>query len=872
MDQTYEIALAGLLDDVGKLVQRAGTLRTQTRPDDFCPLNENTRRRTHWHAAATAAFIEQHLSHLQRPGAGDQQLLSFAARHHDPATNEEWIVTVADRWASGLDRGARSDPVGDDYWQRQVLAARLIPALSRAHGRPLCDGRLPLAELGVSPHLLFPGSGELSAEASRAAYQRLYEGLVAELEPLARRASAGPQELRALLPTLSALYEKYTSSIPAATDQELNDVSLFDHSVSVAAIAAALYRELSSGPRALADCSEGEVRDPRPSRLSLVVGDLSGIQSYLYTIAHEGAAKTLRGRSLALQLLTDAAATRILSTLQLPPTNLVYSGGGKLWLLAHARAEEALRETAERIDRFLLDWSGGSLSFSLGLSPVSGRQLLEKQLAERWQAALEDAAENRGRRFCRSARKDFASLFGEPIGDGGDEQPCTVCGAEAERAPDDQESICRACASQRRLGQLLPRGAWLLRADESIATLDAPQIRFEEPLDVAYRIDTSQQIAGRPLRGSMRFAIDDTCFTKQLGRSADSPEARSFCFLGRNLPLGDNASSGARELLTYDELAARSDGAPYLGVLRMDVDDLSALFREAARGGALPDRTASLSRLACLSRQLQRFFAGHVAWLLSEEGYCWRSSRGDAADGATDPGLHEPWHQKVQLIYSGGDDLFLVGAWTSVIALARCIRDHFRRFTANPELTLSAGLAVVDAHHPVSSAAAVAGELEAAAKGHRSPGGQRKNAIALFEPRGVLSWSEFEVAQRAVEQICTDLRTGAVSRSIVFRLQEVARSYAHYERSQSSERFDRPASLADLQEEVRRGRWHWVASYALRRALRSAGPVPSWLQDPAAWLEANAFQGESGERPIICYLHVIARWAELRTRRREGPR
>lgn len=77
-------------------------------------------------------------------------------------------------------------------------------------------------------------------------------------------------------------------------------------------------------------------------------------------------------------------------------------------------------------------------------------------------------------------------------------------------------------------------------------------------------------------------------------------------------------------------------------------------------------------------------------------------------------------------MYSGGDDLFLVGAWDDLMGFAVDLKRVFSVYT-NGKLTFSAGLGLYSSTYPISRMAEVTGELEELAK--NSPG---KNSIALF--------------------------------------------------------------------------------------------------------------------------------------------
>jgi len=107
--------------------------------------------------------------------------------------------------------------------------------------------------------------------------------------------------------------------------------------------------------------------------------------------------------------------------------------------------------------------------------------------------------------------------------------------------------------------------------------------------------------------------------------------------------------------------------------------------------------------------------------------------------------------RNVVIVYSGGDDMFIVGAWDEVLSAALDIRKAFTRYTGGT-LTLSAGFSLFDAKYPISQMAKETEELERRAK-HHQDAGKQKNAISLFGlemKNGVLTdrhtygWDTFE--------------------------------------------------------------------------------------------------------------------------------
>jgi CRISPR-associated protein Csm1 len=288
----------------------------------------------------------------------------------------------------------------------------------------------------------------------------------------------------------------------------------------------------------------------------------------------------------------------------------------------------------------------------------------------------------------------------------------------------------------------------------------------------------------------------------------------------------------------FDNFADNAKGIERLGVLRMDVDNLGEIF---IRGLRFPGVTGaekemgSLSRVATLSRQLHLFFAGHLGELLAP-------------------------FDRVQTIYTGGDDLFLIGSWDELPQVADTIRRRFRDYCAgNPHFTLSGGIAVVRGKYPISRAAELAGEAEAAAKSLKRDTGRKKDALSFLDT--VVGWEEFpragELRQR-IEHII-DL---AHNRAILSRLRAVILSVEEHQRRLNQSQF----SPKELHELVHWQKWRWQLVYNLARMKRrDAGPELNTELDELATaiLETRAQIG----RPVLNWLQLPTRWAELLTRR-----
>jgi len=625
VDRTWEIALAGLLHDVGKFFQRATSERaTEENLHEFCPPNPDAPdRRTHHHAAYTAEFIETYLPWLSLKGQRDLNPMVWAARHHRPSSTLDWIIAEADRLSAGMDRGHPDESVRG--WD-QVRKRRLMPVLGRLHldgkGGGTNSAQVQMKRLDMNRDNLFPlprGSEEIALQEATQEYANLWEGFKDDLKKL-------PQgDLRSFFVSFLFLYEKWAWCIPAATNVEIVDVSLFEHSKVAAAIAACVYKQLNADGDE-AKLLQTEIEKRTEPRYLLVCGDLSGIQQFIYTVKHEHAARALRGRSFALQLLTDAIAQHLLVRFDLPPCNLLYAGGGKFWVLLPLRADEELPQFSEEMDRFLLGRYQGRLGFAMGRTVLTGEDFVFKRIGEKWADAIRDLIKNRRHRLAHSARSNYDAVFA-PFGRGA-AKPCEVCGNELEETDD---GTCQECKAFERIGAALTRAKTIVRwegkdeevrAREAAGGSDGSALLFTE-VSVAYavlpKVPARLSTSGSPVV----FSVNSTDFLLD----AQDSLVRGFWFLGRNRPEDE-----AGRVQTYEHLAKKSAGVERLGVLRMDVDSLGSLLEE---GFGLQE--SSISRLTTFSKHLTYFFGGYLPHLIID-----RMKLGD----------------RVQVVYSGGDGKF----------------------------------------------------------------------------------------------------------------------------------------------------------------------------------------------------------------------
>jgi len=304
----------------------------------------------------------------------------------------------------------------------------------------------------------------------------------------------------------------------------------------------------------------------------------------------------------------------------------------------------------------------------------------------------------------------------------------------------------------------------------------------------------------------------------------------------------------------FAALEAQSNGIKRLGVLRMDVDGLGTIFGQGF------GRQATLSRVATLSFAISLYFEGWVERL---------------AERLNDQARQQGRGAILYSIYSGGDDLFFVGAWDAIVELARAIRADLTPFAAHhPGFHASAGLALVGGKYPLYQAAADAGKAEGKAKDlrWRDQAGQEHNKDAIAFLDRALPWSRFglqpceqqgmdtahALAHRLVRMVTREDKGGeGVRRSLLQRLIQVQEMY---ERAGEA-RHRRGEELSQAgEEQVYLGPWMWRGYYFLKRM---AGQKPGEPWDSIR----NLADGLKGDRfRAIEWIGLAARWADLLTR------
>jgi|GEM_PF-575070 len=530
-------------------------------------------------------------------------------------------------------------------------------------------------------------------------------------------------DISSLVESIIFLFEKYLVYISAGKIDDISDVSLYDNSKTIAALAICKkYSEIVGKP------------------FLIIAADLSGIQNFIYAEIgpkeeKESKAKRLRGKSFYLSLLTDLFSDYILNQLDLPRTNILLNGGGHFVIIApnSETNKEIVLNSVTKIQKWFYSNFKGNLNLVLDTLEADDAMYIDFPIWYNKIAGLLLRAKKQRSFYNLDSVFDYnldsmnISEYERNLG----EEFLQDYNAKDERF---EKNLILLSSLFEKIGQKLPQTEFLLQISANIEAINNLTKNAEYTIipfpafEMAYYFCENKNQLFSFLNDNkvvnfnkvQILAINDT--EKSLGdlpeisKSISFPISVGFKFMGNNAPKGKYGVMNFEELSkenSEDEKEGKKLSYELAATLRMDVDNLGAIFSQGLERGANKQSIRTLSRTVALSRELNLFFGGYLNKIA------------------------ERW--KIYITYSGGDDLFVVGSWINIVGFALQVKKDFSLFACNnPYVTISGGIYLHKSSFPIGRAAQYAGEAEEKAKQKFLD----KDCISIFDRE--LKWSEFE--------------------------------------------------------------------------------------------------------------------------------
>lgn len=647
---------------------------------------------------------------------------------------------------------------GSGVTTAQDGASSALASIFNALNGNRAKGNVPNTEIDLGQPLPYPVSeGAVSAETYAVQFGQLFSHLQGK--------PPRPENLQ----TLPALCETYLSSVPFYTHGQAKDIPLYDGVKLVSAVAAALYQYIEENP----GTGEGnslldDARELHASSAFLMVScDISGIQPFIYTVSTSDALKNLRARSFYLEIMLEHVVDELMEQAGLSRCNLLYTGGGHAYLLLPntVDAQQVVADVFTHANSWLSEQYGTALFIAFTSVACSADDLMgapqAKLPSEKLFGKLSEQLASQ--KLHRYSAGDIRRL--NRAGKSTKGRECANCGSVSRLIPaENGTDWCKSCHDLIAFSTHLAKenAVLFVSSSEKEGSVELPntgsgkRFLFAVSADETARAAQQDGIVRIYTKNQLLLGIPRACRIWS-GDYCDRDEK-------------------THAMRTFEEFVSKAVGIEKIGVMRADVDDLGKTFMsgfktsESTQG----ENQTSVLRTSALSRSLSLFFKLHIKEIL-------RSGPGGGKQPfslSEDP-VQMP--RNVTIVYAGGDDAFLVGAWNQVIEAAVDIRRAFAQYSESA-LHLSAGIGLFQPKYPLALMAEQTAALEDAAKQH---GGGAKNAVALFGMRfdqdteqivcpDTYDWQVFEehVVEQKLRLLQQYSRSAGVGISALYKMME----------------------------------------------------------------------------------------------------
>lgn len=700
------------------------------------------------------------------------------------------IVCESDSLSSGEREKFNADV--EDYLGENTPLLSLLPNIFN----PDAKDRFYYStnKLNIDFETIYPKQNTLSE------YSRIYNEFITEFNQFLNKFKDFNIQK---IDTLLELLKKYLWAVPSAYYKTEPDISLYEHLRMTTAISVCIYKSVETELNE--DFNYKDIFDRTKKRFRLVCGDVSGIQNYIYSIASEKAAKSLKGRSFYIQLLSDTISDLIISEFNLPKCNLIYSAGGKFYCLIPEtkKTEQQLKELNIKINEFLLDKFSGKIYLALGSVKLNGNDFCkdnsgEYNISDKWRLVNIETGKEKSNKFSDLLKtsdnidKYYDKIFG-PFEQAGKKPFCKICSKEI-----DADGICNECSEKIDLGKTLRQSSVLVQF--KINQLSDFDENFYLNLNQEGLVDFNQLGYIYYFTKSIK-EISDTLEKYQSNfseiRIFNINHPDNFMF---NLLSLDNVGTGfkfiglgetKKHFDIHEICRDKNNNLSRLGILRMDIDNLGNIFVKGL------GKKNTISRITQLSFYLDYYFTGVLNKIVSK-------------------------YQDVHIIYSGGDDLFLVGRWDEIIFVALDIYNDFNRFTKNNKITISGGIYLAREKYPIYKSAEKSGNFEDASKSYEI-NGVSKNAITLLNK--TFNFNDFEKIYDIVKVLIKNVGDDSDKKLTKGFLNKLFSIYSMDKEEEQKLKQNKMLSV------VTRYRWKWLMAYNFSRYIKERFKDNAHLKD-----------------------------------------
>lgn len=717
-----KILLSALFHDIGKVLERTKEYKSKEFPERF-------QKSRYAHPKFSALFLytltknKENLSDFWKNNI-DDEVIDLVLNHHDPQTEYDFILQIAD-WIASSER-ERDEAQQGIYTE---IALRSIFSKIDPDAKELY---YPLSTL----ENIYPNEKE---------NLRIGEEKYSELISPFLRLIPKVENIDQLL----TLYEFYLSNVPAQTTKFNPDISIYDHSRITACLAHIIYRNFEKGlltkdellkiKEYLSQNTYDSISD-KPL-FTLISGDLSGIQSFLFNVTSESAGKMLKGKSVFLDLLTRYVTKYILDNTSFTRVNTIYVGGGNFDILISYTHDDVLSNLREEIVKNLWYLIGDDLYLGIEWIHLSIKDILK--FIEK-KEELRNKLDERKKKKYKELSNFYDLIFTPKDEKLYDKEYCTVCGRKKVYEEPSESGLtearwCKTCKSFIDFTEELKKANYLIEEKGSLDKEPESVKEFFEKL--GYSLAFSEE--GFKAKNAKVYKLEDISINESF--IPDGFILGSFKIVDSN----------------FENIASRNIQNGYgdkkLAYLKMDADNMGNIFKklsdlEREREGL------SLTRFGVLSRRIELFFGKGVLEIIKEN------------------------RKEFYPVYIGGDDLFIIGTIDKVNSLIKTIKEKYYEYTGSKDVfTISGGLYYLPYNFPLIRGAQIVEESLEKAKSFKYPEEDKPKKGKVCVEGEVLTYAEFgkslEIADELKNKILSKDKENKASRAIISKIENSLKGF-----------------------------------------------------------------------------------------------
>lgn len=647
------MALSAFLHDIGKFAKKAGMPVSEdfkkNSLDLYCDFDKENNILSHEHSLYTASFLnwlENEIPAIfKNQNIDNVSLLNLASAHHKPSNVLESIITIADELSNGCKREKFENRSTGLISIFEEIDFNDSPSASSEYSFGEYKYKYPLSRL--NPQSIFPqNNNELGS------YTELFENFKKEILKLVHT-----DNLELWLEHLDSLLMKYASSVPSSSFSQ--DVSLYDHCKTVSAFASSLYLYHKQNNT----FNNENINNENEKKFIYLKSKFHGIQEFIFSQGgwtNENSAKILRGRSFYISLLMELAGDMLCKNTGVHNTSIIMNAAGCITMILPNTpwTKEKIKDTEDQINDWLIKNFYGEVSIGFAYieaSPAdfkSNSNLNEDILSEKLSQKLEL------KKFKKIDIKYFGKMeryFGN------DDVLCKFCG---KRPASTTEKKCPVCIDLTNIGEKLVKNSQIIIINQSDSAHNILKVPIYGQYGICFEDEKKYYLQNPAPSSLMRywsFVLND-CFV-------------AFKPFKAYVPVFDKEKT----VKTFEDIVKPDDAkksVEALGILKCDVDNLGKIFQI----GISKRHGSGLSKTATFSRIINSFFTIYLPDLLSVK------------------------YKNIYTVFAGGDDLFLIGRWDTVINLSYELKNAFNKFSCNnPQVTFSTGIAIAKPNEMIRS-------------------------------------------------------------------------------------------------------------------------------------------------------------------------